>query len=171
MAPKITYDVLEAQQHCRRKAYFRLCGEVGVKSDFEKLAFGARQELRPKAIAKIGRRYTDGELGMEVYLSIPVLREGIPFIINAHVEDDHNSIRIDGLKRVDGASALGDFHYVPVMFGDARRAQKSERILLAMLAVVLSRFQGTIPTSGILYLGDYCAMMTVRFGATLRAAE
>src|SRR5580658_9514134 len=106
MAPKITYDVLEAQQHCRRKAYFRLCGEVGVKSDFEKLALVARQELRPKVIAKIGRRYAEGELGMEVYLSNPVLREGLPFILNAYVEDNYNSIRIDGLKRVDGASTL-----------------------------------------------------------------
>ena len=49
MASKITYEVLDAQQHCQLKAYFCLHGEEGTKSDFEKLlvdvrkSFGARQ--------------------------------------------------------------------------------------------------------------------------------
>lgn len=53
MASKITHDVLDAQQYCRLKAYFRLCGEEGTKSDFEKLLFDARQGLRANAFGKI----------------------------------------------------------------------------------------------------------------------
>src|SRR6266404_3651882 len=132
MASKITHDVLDAQQHCRLKAYFRLCGEEGTRSDFEKLLFDARQELRTKAIGKIRWQYAEGEVETDIPLSRAVLRKGIPFILYGHLEDDGHAIRFDGLKKVAGASIMGEFHYEPVMFSDARRVRKSERDLLAM---------------------------------------
>ena len=171
MASKITHDVLDAQQHCRLKGYFRLCEEEGAKSDFEKLLFDARQELRTKAIGKIRRQYAEGEVEMDIPLSRAVLRKGIPFILYGHFEDDRHAVRFDGLKKAAGASIMGEFHYEPVMFGDARRVRKSERYLLATLGVLLSRIQGTTPGSGIVYLGRDCAMTTIRLGASTRAAD
>jgi predicted RecB family nuclease len=171
MASKITNDILDAQQHCRLKAHFRLCSEESTKSDFETLLIDARQELRVKAIGKIRRQYAEGELAMDIALSRAVLRKGIPFILSGHLEDDRYAIRLDGLRKVDGTSIIGDFHYEPVLFSAARCVRKSERCLLAMFAVLLSRIQGTVPVGGILYLGRDCAMTTIRFGATLRAAE
>ena len=100
MGPKITYDVLDAHQHCRRKAYFRLSGEV--ESEFETLAFEARQELRPRIIAKIQQQFGKSNVETDLSLSVSVLRKGIPFILNGKIEDDLHSIRLDGLKRVDG---------------------------------------------------------------------
>ena len=57
------------------------------------------------------------------------------------------------------------------MFSESRRVLKAERQLLAMFAIILSRIQGKVPSSGVLYLGRDCSLTTVRFGATLRAAE
>jgi len=39
-------------------------------------------------------------------------------------------MHFDGLRRVDGPSALGDFHYVPVIFAEPRRIRKPQRLLL-----------------------------------------
>lgn len=64
-------------------------------------------------------------------MSRSVLRKGISFILNGHLEDDRHAIRFDGLKKVDGASIIGEFHHEPVMFSEARRVRKSERQLLA----------------------------------------
>ena len=72
---------------------------------------------------------------------------------------------------MNGASALGDFHYEPVMFSEARRVRKAERHLLAVAALLLSRVQGTLPSRGILYLGRDSAMTSIRFGPSLPAAE
>ena len=171
MAAKITHDVLDAQQYCRLKAYFRLCGEEGTKSDLEKLLFDARQELRTKAIGKIRRHYAEEEVDADISLSRSVLRKGTPFILYGHLDDDRHAIRFDGLKKVDGASILGAFHYQPVMFTEAPRVRQSDRHLLAMFAVLLSRIQGTVASRGVLYLGRDCVVTTIRFGATLRAAE
>jgi predicted RecB family nuclease len=171
MISKITVDILDAQQHCPLKAYFRLHGEEGTKSDLEKLLSEAREEWRAKAIGKIRRQYAEQEVDTDISLSRAVLRKGTPFILHGHIEDDRVSIRFDGLKKVDGASIVGDFHYEPAMFSEARRVRKSERHLLAMLAVLLSRIQGGVPSSGTLYLGRDYAMTSIRFGATVRAAE
>jgi predicted RecB family nuclease len=171
MVSKITLDVLDAQQHCRLKAYYRLRDEEGIKSDFEQVLLDVRQDLRTKAIAKIRRQYAEGEVATEICVSRSTLRKGIPFILCGKTEDDRHLIQFDGLKKVDGASIVGEFHYAPVMFSEARRVRKSERQMLAILAVVLSRIQGTVPSCGVLYLGRDCAMTTIRFGATLRTAE
>jgi predicted RecB family nuclease len=77
----------------------------------------------------------------------------------------------DGIKKMDGASILGEFHYVPILFSEARRVRQSDRRLLAMLAVLLSNIQGTVPAIGIVYLGHECAATTIRFGRGLREAE
>jgi hypothetical protein len=69
MVSKITHDVLDAQQYCRLKAYFRLRGEEGAKSDFEKLLFDMRQDLRAKAIGKIRRHDAEGDVETDVSLS------------------------------------------------------------------------------------------------------
>jgi predicted RecB family nuclease len=171
MLSKITNDVLNAQVHCRLKAHLRLSGEGGVQCDFEKLVFDQRQELRAKAIAKIRRRYRNGEVATDVPLSIAALRTGISFILDSHLEDDRYFIRFDGLRRVDGVSTLGDFQYEPVIFSEARRARNPDRHLLSALAVLLSRIQGAIPTNGVLCLGRDCAMTSIRLPASLRAAE
>jgi predicted RecB family nuclease len=171
MASKITHEVLDAQQHCRLKAYFRLRGEEGTKSDFERLRLDARHELRAKATAKVRRQFGRDEVETDIPLSRAVLRKGIPFILYAQLDDDRHSIQFDGLKKVIGASILGDFHYEPVMFSEARLVRKSERSLLAMFAVLLSRIQGGVPINGILYLGRDCVTTSIRFGKTMRVAE
>lgn len=171
MVPNITRDVLEAQQYCRLKAYFRLSGQEGTKSDFEILQIEALQELQAKANEGIRRQYAEINIETDISLSRTVLRTGIPFVIGGRFEGDRYSIRFDGLKKVDGASSLGEFHYEPVMFNEARRVRQSDRCLLAIFAVLLSRIQGVTPGSGIVYLGRDCTVTNIRIGASLREAE
>ena len=171
MASKITLDILDAQTRCPLKAYFLLNGETGIKSDFEKLALETRDELEPKTVAKVRRQYADSELETDINLSLVVLRKHIPFVLNGHIEDARYSVCIDGIKLANGASLLGDHHYEPVLFAEARRARKEDRHRLAVCAVLLSRLQGITPTNGALYLGPDCVMTRVHFGAHIRAAE
>jgi hypothetical protein len=121
---------------------------------------------RAKAIGKIQGHYADGEVDRDIPLSRTALGKGAPFILHGHIQDDRQAIRFDGLKKVDGASIIGEFHYEPVMFSESRRVLKAERQLLAMFAIILSRIQGKVPSSGVLYLGRDCSLTTVRFGAT-----
>jgi predicted RecB family nuclease len=80
-------------------------------------------------------------------------------------------MHFDGLRRVDGSSALGDFHYVPVIFAEPRRIRKPQRLLLEVLALLLSTVQGKIPRTGVVYHGPDCKTTTVRFATHLKQAE
>jgi predicted RecB family nuclease len=171
MSSRITCDVLEALQHCRLKAYFLLRGEEHARSAYEELLLAQRAELRPKAIAKIERDYGKAEMVADLDVSIANLRRGNPFILNARLQDAHHTVLFDGLRRVSGTSALGDFHYEPVMFCALRRVLASDRRQVAARAVLLGRVQGALPGSGVVYLGRDSVRTGIRLGSALVAAE
>ncbi len=109
MACRITDDVINALQHCRLKAYFRLRGEAGAQCGYEKLLVEQRANVQCKAIEKIRREYSETEMATDLSLSVANLRKGAPFILGAHLDDDRHAIFFDGLRKVDGHSALGGF--------------------------------------------------------------
>src|SRR5262249_21374971 len=96
---------------------------------------------------------------------------GIPFLLNARLHDDRHTVMFDGLRRVTGPSALGDFYYEPVMFSTARRVRVGDRRQLAILAVLVARVQAALPAGATVYLGRDAARTTIRFGAGLKPAD
>ncbi|HJZ58108.1 MAG TPA: hypothetical protein VKE74_24415, partial [Gemmataceae bacterium] len=67
------------------------------------------------AVAKILARHPDGQLATDIPLTAANLTTGPSYVLGATLEDDVFSLDFDGLKRVDGPSKLGDFHYVPMV--------------------------------------------------------
>src|SRR4051794_26524320 len=121
MTSKITRDVLEGYLNCRYKGFLKLAGEQGTRSDYEAMLMAARDEVRRKAIEKILDRHQADEVARNIPLTAAALKAGPLFILDAALEDDVVSLHIDGLRRVDGPSQLGDFHYVPVLFHEAEK--------------------------------------------------
>ena len=74
MACRITDDVINALQHCRLKAYFRLRGEEGAPCGYEKLLIEQRANARRKAIEKIRHEYSETEVATGLNLSLAKLR-------------------------------------------------------------------------------------------------
>jgi hypothetical protein len=79
------------------------------------------------------------------------LRVGPSIVLDATLEDGLLSVRFDGLKRVDGPSQLGDFHYVPMLFHEGRKVGKEQRAILEVFGLLLSQVQGKPPAYGILW--------------------
>jgi predicted RecB family nuclease len=171
MATKITLDVLDGYLSCKYKAYLRLAGQQSIKSDYETMLIQSRGDLRLKAIEKIHGQYPERTIAKGIALTHSALSEGAPFVLGADLQDDRFSIHFDGLKKVDGRSDLGDFHYLPVLFCEYRRIRKAQRILLEVLGLLLSRIQAKAPSSGVIYHGSDCTATVVRFTAGLQAAE
>jgi hypothetical protein len=113
MAAPITSDVLEAFLHCKFKAHLKLTGQQGVRSDYEAMLLEMRADVRLAAIEIIVSKSDDVERG--IALTTAALKRGAAYILDATLDDLH----FDGLKRVDGPSKLGDFHYVPMLCRDA----------------------------------------------------
>jgi predicted RecB family nuclease len=162
MATKITREVLVGFLNCKTKAHLKLVGEQGNKSDYERLIAASREEVRQEAISKILSRQPDLEVARNIRMTATALRAGSSFVVDAMFEDDWLSIAFDGLKRVDGPSKLGDFHYIPMLFGERRPVRKEERLLLELYGLCLSKLQGLNAESGIIWHGNDCRPTKVR---------
>jgi predicted RecB family nuclease len=171
MPPQITADLLEAFLHCRYKGHLKQAGQMGTRSEYEVLADEHRAAVRQRAIEQITARQADGEVLRAVPLTAPTLKQGMAFVLDATLEDDSFSLRFDGLKRVDGPSKLGDYHYVPVLFHGGESVRKEQRLFLDVCGLLLSRIQGRMPGHGIVWHGRECRAMKVRLSPDPRKAE
>jgi predicted RecB family nuclease len=171
MTAKITRDVVESRLRCRYKAHLKLAGEQGAPSDYEALLAEARDEVRRKATTRIEEKCGAGEVARNVPLTIAVLRQGPPFVLDAVLEDDTLSLRFDGLKKVPGPSDLGDFHYAPVLFHEGRGVGAVQKHLLELYGLLLSRVQGRLPELGLLFHGREGKATRVRLAPGVRKAE
>ena len=171
MATKITREILEAYLNCKTKAHLRLAGYQGNVSDYQALLISTRQEVWQQAIDSILAKNPQGEVARNLILTTATLREGPAFILEATLEDDLLSLGFDGLKRVDGSSKLGDFHYIPMLFYEGLRVGKGQRLLLELYGLLVSRLQGQMPSSGIIWHGKECRTTKVRLDGDLRKTE
>jgi predicted RecB family nuclease len=168
---KITLDVLRGYLNCPYLADLRLAGKAGIKSDYEVVFTELEQSVKLTVISRLHSQYTEQSFATGVVLDRSTLSKGAAFVLDAELCSDDVSIRFDGLKRVNGRSQLGDFHYVPLIFCGTRHIRKPQRVLLEAMGLLLSRIQGVAPNAGIIYHGLQCSATTVRFTSGLRAAK
>ena len=158
-------DVLEAILHCRYKAYLKLQGEMGTKTDYDSLCDELRETVKIEATEKIHRSCQDGELPLAVRVSSSILRDGKPFLLAPVLPTDLGPLHIDRLKRVAGFSKLGDFHYVPVLFVERTTAGHVEKLLLESIGHLLTPLQGKPPSQALVYFGQEGHQATVRLSS------
>src|SRR5207237_1250648 len=133
-------------------------GQQGIPSDYELFLVERGGEVRRRAIEGILSKHEDQHAGVlrDLPATIPLLKQGAEYVLDTRVEDQSVSIGFDALKKVSGASMLGDFHYVPVLFQEGAKIRRDQRLLLAILGTVLGGLQGRQPEIGVVFLGDRC---------------
>lgn len=171
MAAKITRDMLESYLHCKFKGYLKLTGQRGAKSDYQTLLTKMRAGVRHTAIDKILARHPEEEIPRNIPLTTSALKQGASYLFDATLEDELVLLSFDGLKKVDGPSKLGDFHYIPMIFHEGRHVRKEQKLQLAIHGLLLSRVQGQMPVNGVIWHGKECQAARVRLNADLRKSE
>jgi predicted RecB family nuclease len=171
MGGKITREVLESYLHCKTKAHLKLAGQQGIVSDYEALLLAKRQEVRRQAIAKLLAKHPEAEVARGIPLTVAALQSGPPFVLDATLEDDLLCLGFDGLKRVDGASKLGEFYYVPMLFHEGQKVGNEQRLLLELYALLLSQVQGRLPAYSVVWHGRECKATKIRLNPDMRKTE
>ena len=136
---KITNEILEGYLNCKTKGHLKLAGEGGAKSDHEAMTTAAKAASREAALARLVVRFGEGDACRGIAVTAATLKQGAPLLADATLEDDGLSIRLDALKRADGASKLGDHHYLPVLHNHGDKVGCPQKLLLAVLGMVLAR--------------------------------
>ena len=172
MTNKITADIIESYLNCKYKGYLKLSGESGRKSDYETMTTVARASSRNQAVAKLVVRFGEGDACRGTIITAATLKQGTPLLADADIENEDLSLRFDALKRADGASKLGDHHYVPVLHNHGDKVDRRQKLLLAVLGLALARVQGLRPADGLVARGREARLGKVRLDAKLyRQAE
>jgi predicted RecB family nuclease len=167
---QVTRSVLEGYLDCKYLAQLRLAGREGVRSDYEDIVMKLRRERHLAMAEALRGRYGEGcVIGLSISRSD--LRQGASFVLGAEIRDDTFQIQFDALKRVEGHSDLGPFHYVPVLFSESRNVHRWHRLLLASLGALIGRVQKRTPSRGVIYQGDPCYATSVPFGSSARSGE
>jgi predicted RecB family nuclease len=170
MATKITSDVLESYLHCKFKGDLKLAGQQATTSDFEAMRKELRAEVRLKAIDTIIARHAGDQVARNIPLTTAGLKRGPQYILDGTLEDDALALHFDGLKRVEGESKLGDFHYLPVLFHEGRQVKREEKLLLDVYGMILSGIQGKAPVYGVIWHGPDCKATRVKLNPDHRKA-
>src|SRR5262249_29656102 len=172
MATNITRDIIESYLNCNYKRHLNFTGPRGSPSDYETLMTVARSSWREQAVAGLIARFGEGEVCQGTTVSASNLEQGRPLLAEVDLEDEGLSLRCDALKRADGASKLGDHHYVPVLHHDGDKVGSGQKLLLAVLGLALARVQGLRPTVGLVARGPEAKLGKVRLDPKLyRRAE
>jgi predicted RecB family nuclease len=171
MAAGLTRDVLEGFVFCKYKGYLKLLGQHGATSDYEALLMARRDQVRLQALATIHSQAQEDQIASNILLTTSALRRGPRFVLDVLIEDDQCALSVDGLKKVPGASKLGQFLYLPMLFHEGAQVHKEQRLLLALHALLLSPYQEIVPSRGIIWHGRGCRAATVRLDSDLRTAR
>jgi predicted RecB family nuclease len=172
MATKITRDIVESYVNCKYKGHLKLTGEIGTKSDYEMMATAARTASQEQAVVRLASRFDEGSVLRGTSLTSAILKQGAPLLADANLEDESLSLRFDALKRGDGASKLGEHHYVPVLHNYGDRVGARQKLLLAVLGLALARVQGVRPAHGLITRAPEARLAKVRLDPKLyRQAE
>jgi predicted RecB family nuclease len=171
-AMKITNEVLEGYLNCKTKGHLKLAGAYGTPTDSEEMTTAASQTSREAALAKLLLRFGQGDTYRRIVIAAETLKQGAPLLADAILENDAMSIRFDALKRTDGTSKLGDHHYVPVLHFHGDKVGRQQKLLLAVLGLVLDSVQGLRSAVGLIARGSEGRLGKVRLDAKLyRQAE
>ncbi len=162
-------DVLRSYVYCRYKAYLKLSSQIGVRSTYELALTELRAESKKGAVGKL--EALASTIPSSIELTFQALRLGHRAIIDGSLNVDGLSIRIDGLRRVDGRSELGDFHYEPLLFYEGPTVREPERLFLSTVGTLLSRLQGKEPDRGVIYQGCGGTSSAVKLQGRSRAAK
>jgi predicted RecB family nuclease len=169
--PILTRDILEGYVDCKYLAHLRLMGQAQPKADLEQVITEARLEQKLATAERLRSRFGADNIATDIPLARATLPAAPSFLLDAELHRDDCRVVFDGIKKVNGSSDLGKFHYVPILTSvlrDSGKLRKNERILLEVLGVLLSQFQRREPSRGIVYHGASSIATSVPFTKGLR---
>jgi predicted RecB family nuclease len=168
---KITSDVLESYLHCKFKSHLKLAAQQGTKCDFEAMLTELRAEVRLKATDTIIARHSADQVARNIPLTTASLKRGPQYILDGILENETLALHFDGLKRTEGESKLGNFHYLPMLFHEGRQITKGQKLLLDAYGLVLAGLQGRAPAYGVIWHGPECKATRVKLNPDHRQVE
>ncbi len=127
----LTSEIFKNYLQCKYKAFLRISGQAGVKSDYENMMLERGLEFKVKVISKYFHISDKSS-------AISMLSNGCgnststwhKIIIDAKVESGGICSHCNILEKISGKSNLGNFHYAPLLLNENDKLSKENKLLL-----------------------------------------
>lgn len=165
---EITRRLIEACLNCKYKAYLLANGRTGTPHDLEIVLAELQTAYREQATAVLirkCRKVSPSAIGNSD------LHSGQEVILGPTLEDRQTAFAFDALRRTDGESSLGPFHYSPILFWQGETLGRNQTLLMAAGGIILSRHQGLQPKTTTIISGSECRVRTIQLGNHYKAAQ
>jgi predicted RecB family nuclease len=130
-----------------------------------------RATVSQRAAEKLAVPLVESDVARDIKITTSVLRQGKPLILHASVEAEGVRVEIDGLKRVEGPSKLGDFHYAPILFFEGEKVRLDQRQLLELCGLLVGDIQGKQPSHGLIVHGKGLRTSKIEFKSGSKATR
>jgi predicted RecB family nuclease len=158
----ISNEIFDAFLTCSYKSFLLTSGLKGEKSDYIELISRLDNKYRVTASNRLAITAEQGLAANIPKCQFEELRAADEIFFNVCVTVEGLNSQIDAVKRVEGVSQLGPFHYIPVIFCRNVRIRKNQKLWLAYRALVLGQAQGRIPDHGGIIYGPKLKKSRIR---------
>ena len=149
----ISNEIFDAFLICSYKSFLLFKGFKGEKNEYIELISRLNYKYRVTASNRLAIAAEQGRVINIPKCQFEELRAGDESFFNVCVTVEGINSHIDAVKRVEGISQLGAFHYIPAIFCRNVRIGKIQKLSLAYRALVLGQAQGRIPDKGVIIYG------------------
>ncbi len=141
MPISISNDLFRDFLNCKYKAFLKISGRSGQKSDYENLQAALLQDYRHQAEKHLLHSLRpDATVEHDPASLSEAIGRGPAAITSAKVAADGISCHFDALIRVSASSCRAE--YLPILYQYANQISKYEKLLLAFCGLALTRLQG-----------------------------
>jgi predicted RecB family nuclease len=165
---QITRCLIEAYLDCKYKAYLLASGRTGQPHDLERVLAELQAAYREQAGAVLIRKCHKAKASAFTNTD---LHSGQEVILGPTLGDGQTTFAFDALRRTDGESSLGSFHYSPVLFWQGETPGRNQTLLMAASGIILSRHQRVQPKTATVIFGSECRARTLHLTPHYKAAQ
>ena len=162
---QITRHRIEAYLNCKYKAHLLSKGNRGDPHDLETIVAELQTAFREQAATVLIRKCHKAQA------STSDIHSGQEVILAPTLEDGQTAFTFDALRRTDGESSLGPFHYSPVLFWQGETPGRNQTLLMAAGGIILARHQRVQPKTATVIFGSECRARTIQLGNHYKAAQ
>jgi predicted RecB family nuclease len=172
MKTLVTSELLSDFIECRYRAYLKISGANGQKSDVVNASERLRESYHSQAREHLLRAYHDEgkQVRTDVGLSV-VLANRCDLAIDVTATDSTASVRFDALMAAPGNATQSQPDYIPVVFVNNEKVSKEDELRLALCASVLIRWHACRPSFGRILHGSDFRTKKVKLDRALKRAD
>lgn len=168
---QITRRLIAAYLNCKYKAYLQANGRTGTPHDLETVLAELHAAYRDQAVAVLIHKCCKAPRPAPSAFTNINIHSGQEIILGPTLEDGQAAFDFDALRRTDGDSSLGPFHYSPVLFWQGESPGRNQTLVMAAGGIVLSRYQRLQPKTATVVFGTERRARTLHLTHHYKAAQ